>query len=89
MREFRQGDRVSWRSHGGLAIGTVQRKITADEYAAKRQVRASADNPQYLVRSDNGGDAVHRPSALTKVDVGRRSGDGATHVTDNSRSPRS
>ncbi len=74
MSEFRQGDRVSWRSHGGRATGTVQRKITADEHAARRQVRASVDNPQYLVRSDRGGDAVHKPTALTRVDVSRRSG---------------
>lgn len=63
---------MSWRSHGGRATGTVQRKITADEHAARRQVRATADNPQYLVRSDNGGEAVHKPTALTKLDVSKR-----------------
>jgi hypothetical protein len=32
-----------------------------------RQVRASQDDPQFLVRSDkSGGEAVHRPQALEK-----------------------
>jgi hypothetical protein len=68
-QEFRKGDRVRWSSHGGTAEGEVLRKITEDTELAGRQVRASKDDPQYLVRSDkSGGEAVHRPSALTKVD---------------------
>jgi hypothetical protein len=54
-------------SHGGTAEGTVERKITEDTEAAGRTVRASKDEPQYLVRSKNsGGTAVHKPSALKK-----------------------
>jgi hypothetical protein len=30
-------------------------------------VRASKDEPQYLVRSDNGGEAVHHPDALRRA----------------------
>jgi len=26
MTEFRKGDRVQWKSHGGEAVGTVERK---------------------------------------------------------------
>ena len=67
MTEFRKGDKVSWQSHGGTAEGEVIRKITEDTDAGGRQVRASADEPQYLVRSDkSGGEAVHKPSALTR-----------------------
>ena len=67
MSEFRKGDRVTWQSHGGTAEGEVIDKITEDTEAAGRTVRASADDPQYLVRSDkSGGEAVHRPSALRK-----------------------
>ena len=67
MTEFRKGDRVTWQSHGGTAEGEVVQKITEDTEAAGRTVRASADDPQYLVRSDkSGGEAVHRPSALRK-----------------------
>jgi hypothetical protein len=67
MSEFRKGDRVTWQSHGGTAEGEVVEKITEDTEAAGRTVRASADDPQNLVRSDkSGGEAVHRPSALRK-----------------------
>jgi hypothetical protein len=66
MSEFRKGDRVRWKSHGGTAEGEVVRKITDDTEAAGRTVRASADEPQYEVRSDNGGTAVHKPGALEK-----------------------
>jgi hypothetical protein len=66
--QFRKGDRVTWSSHGGEAIGTVERKITEDTEAGGRTVRASEDAPQYLVRSEkSGGTAVHKPEALTKV----------------------
>ena len=65
--EFSKGDHVEWKSHGGTAEGTVEKKITSDTKAAKRTVRASEDDPQYLVRSEkSGGDAVHRPDALEK-----------------------
>jgi hypothetical protein len=65
--EFRAGDRVEWSSHGGTASGMVVRKITSDTEAAGRTVRATPDDPQYLVRSDNGGEAVHQPSALRRT----------------------
>ena len=65
--EFSKGDRVRWSSHGGEAVGTVERKITSDTQAGGRTVRASRDEPQYLVRSEkSGGEAVHRPEALEK-----------------------
>jgi Hypervirulence associated proteins TUDOR domain len=68
MTEFSKGDRVRWKSHGGEAVGTVERKITADTEAGGRTVRASSDEPQYLVRSEkSGGTAVHKPDALKKA----------------------
>jgi hypothetical protein len=67
MGEFKKGDKVSWQSHGSTATGTVERKLTADTEAAGRTVRASKEDPQYLVKSDkSGGEAVHKPSALRK-----------------------
>jgi hypothetical protein len=69
MGEFKKGDRVEWDSHGGTAVGTVERKITSDTEAAGRTVRASKDDPQYLVRSEkSGGTAVHKPQALRRRD---------------------
>lgn len=67
MAEFTKGDRVRWSSHGATATGEVVRKLTSDTEAGGRTVRASADEPQYLVRSDNGGEAVHKPDALRKA----------------------
>ena len=64
---FREGDRVTWKSHGGTAEGVVEKKITEDTESAGRTARASQDEPQYLVRSEkSGGQAVHKPSALHK-----------------------
>jgi hypothetical protein len=67
MTEFKKGDKVEWDSHGGTAVGVVERKITSDTKAAGRQVRATKDEPQYLVKSEkSGGEAVHKPDALRK-----------------------
>jgi hypothetical protein len=67
-QEFEPGDKVVWSSHGhDDTPGVVVRKITSDTEAAGRTVRASEDEPQYLVRSEKGGgEAVHKPSALKK-----------------------
>ena len=68
MAEFKQGDKVVWSSHGkDDTPGVVERKITSDTEAGGRTVKASEDEPQYLVRSEkSGGEAMHKPSALTK-----------------------
>ena len=64
---FSKGDKVSWKSHGGEAHGHVEKKITSDTKIKSHQVRASADDPQYLVKSDSGsGEAAHKAKALTK-----------------------
>jgi Hypervirulence associated proteins TUDOR domain len=53
--------------HGGKAVGEVKRKITSETQAGGRKVKASEDEPQYLVRSEkSGGEAVHKPGALKK-----------------------
>lgn len=66
--EFSKGDEVTWKSHGGTAEGKVEKKITSDTQAVGRTVRASKDEPQYLVKSDkSGGEAVHKPGALTET----------------------
>ena len=66
--EFKKGDKVKWKSHGGQAVGKVKKKITSDTEAGGRQVRASKDEPQYLVESEkSGGEAFHKPGALKKA----------------------
>lgn len=67
-RNFEVGDRVRWSSHGGEAVGTVEKVITERTEAGGRTVDASSDEPQYLVRSEkSGGTAVHKPDALRKA----------------------
>lgn len=66
-KKLSTGDHVTWKSHGGQAEGTVEKKITSETEAGGRKVRASDDDPQYLVKSEkSGGEAVHKPGALTK-----------------------
>ena len=63
-----KGDHVEWKTHGTTTEGEVEKKITDDTEAAGRTVRASDDDPQYLVTSDKSGkQAVHKPAALKKT----------------------
>ena len=68
MADFKKGDKVKWKSHGGEAEGKVEKKITSETKAGGRKVKASKDDPQYLVKSEkSGGEAVHKPGALKKA----------------------
>ncbi len=67
MTDFKKGDRVRWKSHGGEAVGTVERKITEETEAGGRKVKASKDEPQYLVKSEkSGGTAVQEAERARK-----------------------
>ena len=62
-----KGDQVEWSSHGNKTEGKVEKKITSETEEAGRKVKASKDEPQYLVESEkSGGTAVHKPDALNK-----------------------
>jgi hypothetical protein len=66
-KNLKKGDKVTWKSHGSEAEGTVEEKITSETKAAGRTVKASKDEPQYRVTSEkSGNDAVHKPEALKK-----------------------
>jgi hypothetical protein len=66
-KDLSKGDHVEWNSHGSTAEGSVEKKITSDTEAGGRKVKASKDDPQYIVKSDkSGGEAVHKPDALRK-----------------------
>ena len=67
MADFKKGDAVTWKSHGGTAHGTVEKKQTTDTKIKGHQVRASPEEPQYIVESDNGGKAAHKAEALSKA----------------------
>ena len=65
MAEPSKGDHVTWKTHGTETSGVVEEKITSQTEAAGRTVKASKDEPQYLVTSDKSGkQAVHKATAL-------------------------
>jgi hypothetical protein len=63
---IRVGAKVSWKSHGGTAHGTVEKKLSGRARVAGHTVAASKDEPQYVVRTDEGKKAAHKPAALTE-----------------------
>lgn len=65
-KTFKAGDKVSWKSHGGEAHGKVLRKVTKPMTIKGHKVAASTDNPEYLVETDEGKRAAHKPEALSR-----------------------
>ena len=66
-KTLKSGDRVSWSSHGGEAHGKVVKKVTSPMTIKGHKVAASKDNPEYLVETDDGKRAAHKPEALKKA----------------------
>lgn len=63
-KHLKAGDRVSWNTSQGQTHGKVVRKQTRPTKIKGHEV-ASADHPEYVVRSDKSGDlAAHEASAL-------------------------
>ena len=67
-KTFSKGDKVKWNSSGGTAHGKVVKKLTSETHIKDHKVAASEDDPQYLVETEDGAQAAHKPSALTKDD---------------------
>ena len=65
-KDLSAGDRVSWKSHGGEAHGKVVRKQTGPTRIKGHKVAASKDDPQFIVETDEGKRAAHKPGALTR-----------------------
>ena len=65
-KDLKSGDAVSWKSHGGTAKGKVVRKLTGPTTIKGHKVAASEDNPEFLVETENGKRAAHRPEALSR-----------------------
>ena len=72
-RTFKRGDHVQWNSEAGLIQGTVQKRVTSEIKFKGYTVRASKDEPQYLVKSDKTDHlAMHKGSALKRIATTRR-----------------
>ena len=63
-KSLKPGDKVSWNSHGGHAHGKVVRKLEKPMAIKGHKVAASEDNPEFLVETDEGKRAAHKPDAL-------------------------
>ncbi|MBD3880546.1 DUF2945 domain-containing protein [Phormidium tenue FACHB-886] len=67
--EFKKGDSVEWNSRNGKTEGKVVKKLTEPTDIKGHHVKASKENPEYLVESDKTGkEAAHKPDALKKKD---------------------
>ncbi|MEC4989446.1 MAG: DUF2945 domain-containing protein [Oscillatoria sp. PMC 1068.18] len=66
--ELHQGDKVEWNTPQGKTVGKVEEKLTEETQIKSHTVKASEDNPEYLVKSEKTGkEAAHKPESLDKV----------------------
>jgi uncharacterized protein (DUF488 family) len=65
---FRVGDHVKWNSEAGRVTGVIKKRLTAATKLKGYIVRASKEEPQYVIESDKTDHvAVHKGSALRKL----------------------
>ncbi|MBS1955399.1 MAG: DUF2945 domain-containing protein [Cyanobacteria bacterium SZAS-4] len=66
-KQLKKGDKVSWKSSQGTIQGKVQKKVTSPIEIKGHHVAASAENPEYVVKSDKTGAlAAHKAGSLKK-----------------------
>ncbi|MBC7809477.1 MAG: DUF2945 domain-containing protein [Akkermansiaceae bacterium] len=64
---LKKGDSVTWDASQGEIHGTIVKKLTEPMKIKGHDVKASKDNPEYLVKSDKtGAEAAHKPGELRK-----------------------
>ena len=69
--EFKIGDHVEWNSEAGYVRGTIKKKVTSAIRFKTYTVRASEEEPQYLIKSDKTDHlAMHKGAALKKITRG-------------------
>ena len=66
MKKAHAGDKVSWKSSNGKVKGKVVEVKTRPFQLHGARVKASVDDPRYLVESKSGGRASHKAKALKK-----------------------
>jgi hypothetical protein len=73
-KNLKIGDDVKWNSEKGEVKGKVKKKLTKTSHIKKHVVKATADNPQYLVKSNRTNKlAAHKPTALKKIPKPKKS----------------
>ncbi len=67
-QRFKIGDRVSWNSEAGRVRGRIVRVVRTPTQFKGYTVHASADEPQYEIKSDKTDHiAMHKGSALRRL----------------------
>ena len=73
MSDFKKGDTVSWNTPQGKTHGKVVEKLTStrrvkgEDGQKGTEIKASKDDPRYLVESEKSGKrAAHKPGSLQK-----------------------
>jgi hypothetical protein len=71
--EFKVGDHVEWNSEAGRVRGTIRKKVTSAVKFKTYTVRASKEEPQYLIKSDKTDHlAMNKGAALKKLEKSDR-----------------
>ena len=71
---FKVGDHVEWNSEAGRVGGTIKKTIVSAIKFKGYTVRASREEPQYLIKSDKTDHmAMHKGGALKKISISTRS----------------
>ena len=67
-KALKAGDKVKWNTSQGETHGVVEKKQTTPTKIKSHDVKASKDNPEYIVKSDKtGAKAAHKPDDLRKA----------------------
>lgn len=67
-QNLKQGDKVEWETSQGKTSGTVKKKLTSPLKIKSHEVTASANNPEYLIKSEkSGAESAHKPGTLKKL----------------------
>ena len=65
---LKKGDSVEWNTSQGKTTGKVKEKLTSPRKIKSHEVKASKDNPEYLVETDKSHkEAAHKPETLKKT----------------------
>jgi hypothetical protein len=65
--DLKKGDHVEWNTSQGKTEGTVKKKLTEPTHIKNHAVKASEDNPEYLVETDKSHkEAAHKSDELKK-----------------------
>ena len=64
-KDLKPGDKVKWGASQGETHGEVVKKQTTPTKIKSHEVKASKDDPEYIVKSKKSGAlAAHKPDAL-------------------------